>query len=252
MLTKKLLITIWGFTLLTIVIAGCAIPPPPTPVPSIQPSSTELIVDQSASPTVTNEPTPTEEPQPTPTETPEPSATVVPTPTTAPASSEDKPDWVADAVISQGEYTHFADFTGLRFWWRNDANYLYFVMEGDTTGWVAVGFDPERRMQGANFLFGYYAGNQAQLWDAYGTAPTGPNHPPDEDLGGTIDIVTFAGYEMNGITTFEVQIPLNSGDTYDKPLEPGQTYPYIIAMGGEDNFNGFHLKYAGGELVLDN
>ena len=124
-------------------------------------------------------------------------------------------------------------------------------MEGDTTGWVSVGIDPERRMQGANYLFGYVDGDVVKLWDAFGTAPTGPNHPPDEELGGTVDIVTYAGIEENGITRFEIQIPLDTGDAYDKILVPGQTYPYIIAIGGEDSYNAYHQKYAEGQLVLD-
>jgi hypothetical protein len=106
-------------------------------------------------------------------------------------------------------------------------------------------------MQGANYLFGYVGNGEALLWDAYGTAPRGANHPPDEELGGTNDIVAFAGVEEEGVTRFEVQIPLDSGDTFDRPLEAGRTYPIIVAIGTQDEYNAYHQNYARGELILD-
>lgn len=158
--------------------------------------------------------------------------------------------WVADGVISEGEYDQSLDFGDIRIWWTHDGTYLYLAMEGDTEGWVAVGINPERGMQGADYIFGYVENGEALIWDAYGTAPTGANHPPDEDLGGTNDIVAFAGVEENGVTRFEVQKPLDSGDPYDQALEPGNSYPIIVAIGGQDSFNAYHLRYDRGELVL--
>lgn len=203
-------------------------------------------VPPTTAPTQTTSPLPTatmESPLPTPVQ-PE---VAEPEPTEAPTTAI----WAADGIISADEYNRNTDFGDMRLWWRNDDNYLYIAMEGDTSGWVSVGIDPENAMQGANYLFGYVVGGEAQLWDAYGTAPRGANHPPDEDLGGTNDIVAFVGTEEGGVTRFEVQIPLDSGDAYDKPLQPGQTYPLIIAIGGQDDFNAYHLRYDIGELALD-
>jgi hypothetical protein len=207
-------------------------------------------------PTVADTPLPTDTPLQTETATPEPEATEtespLPTATNEPSPTAQVPAWKADGIIMPDEYTYQDDFSGLRFWWSNDASFLYFAIEGDTTGWVAAGFDPDSRMQGANFLFGFVTSSEVKIWDAYGTGPTGPNHPPDEELGGTVDIVNYFGLEEDGMTRFEIQIPLDSGDAYDKSLEPGQTYPFIVAMGGEDEFNAYHLKYAVGQLNLDN
>jgi len=123
-------------------------------------------------------------------------------------------------------------------------------MEGDTSGWVAIGINPERGMQGANYILGFVANGEASIWDAYGTAPAGANHPPDEDLGGTDDIVAAAGVEDGSVTRFEVKIPMNSGDDYDQALTPGETYPLIIAIGDADDFNAYHRRYDRGELAL--
>lgn len=251
--------TLWLGAALTILltISACGTPQP-TAVPDASPEptatvQTTVIPTETAVPDADLEP---EEASP---------ASPLPTPGTEALSPLDTPevaeedataagmssDWAADGVITDGEYTDQADFGDIRLWWRNDAEHLYLAIEGDTTGWVAVGINPERGMKGADFLFGYVENGEAKLWDAYGTAPTGPNHPPDEDLGGTNDIVTFAGVEMDGLTRFEIQIPLDSGDSYDQGLVPGRSYPLIIAIGDADDYNAYHRRYDRGTLTLN-
>ena len=212
--------------------------PPPSPSPT--PTPTPTVESPLATPTF-------ESPLPTPTMV---SPIVTPEPPEAMTGPETT-TWIADGVIGANEYDRTADFAFLRLWWRHDETYLYIAMEGDTTGWVSIGIDPQDGMQGANYLFGYVTDGEALLWDAYGTAPRGAAHPPDEDLGGTNDIVAFAGVEEQGVTRFEIQIPLDSGDPYDRPLDPGKTYPIIVAIGAQDEYNAYHTNYARGELVLD-
>lgn len=158
--------------------------------------------------------------------------------------------WTPDGVIAEGEYAQQADYNGIRIWWTNDDTYLYLAMEGDTTGWVSVGINPEVGMKGADYIFGYVENGEAKLWDAWGQDRTGATHPPDTELGGTDDIVAFAGVKEDGVTRFEVQIPLDSGDAYDHTLVPGESYPIIVAIGRTDDFNAYHSKYASGELTL--
>ncbi|MGC9399360.1 MAG: DOMON domain-containing protein [Anaerolineae bacterium] len=155
-----------------------------------------------------------------------------------------------DGVVEAGEYEDEAAFGEMRLWWRHDGEYLYLAMEGPTKGWISVGIEPTRAMKDANFLFGYVEEGEAQFWDAFGTAPVGAAHPPDEELGGTDDVVAFAGVEEAGVTRFEVQIPLASGDKYDKALTPGATYAIIVAMGPTDEYNSKHFFVSSGELTL--
>lgn len=215
---------------LVLVLIGCAAP-----------ATREAPTEQPTTGAPTEEPTtgaPTEE-----------SATDVPT--------EEQPAgpsafvWQADGIISDREYAHEATIGEVAIWWQNDAEFLYLAMEASTAGWVAVGLDPVNRMEGANYLLGAVVDGQARVWDAYGTAPTGATHPPDEELGGTNDIVAFAGVEEAGVTRFEVQIPLDSGDEFDKPLEPGGTYPVITAVGSSDAFDVRHSARGGGTITLD-
>lgn len=157
----------------------------------------------------------------------------------------------ADGMIADGEYDAEATFGQVRVLWSNDAESLYLAMEAPTTGWVSVGLDPETRMKGANYIIGAVVESEAKAWDAYGTAPVGASHPPDEELGGTNDIAAFAGVEEEGNTLFEIQIPLDSGDQYDKTLVPGQTYAIIVATGGSDEFNSRHTSRASGQITLN-
>lgn len=169
-----------------------------------------------------------------------------------PAPTESAPATAGqiDAMIGADEYPDTATFGQMELAWRHDGEYLYLAMEGPTEGWVAVGIEPTQAMKDADYLFGYVENGEAKFWDAYGTEPTGASHPPDEDLGGSDDIADFAGVEEDGVTRFEVKIPLDSGDEYDKALTPGETYAIIVAMGPEDAYNSKHFFVDSGELAL--
>jgi hypothetical protein len=177
---------------------------------------------------------------------------------TSPATATTEPPpaaetaWQADGVISQGEYPHTVEAAGVTFHWVNDGENLYAAMAAETGGWVAVGFDPQSRMQGANYVFGYVQDGGTFIQDMFGTRPTGPgSHPPDEELGGTNDVLEYAGREEGGVTVVEFKIPLDSGDEYDKPLSAGASYSIILAWGSQDDFGAPHSARGSAEITLD-
>jgi len=234
-------------TLLTaLIITSCGTPEPteapPAPTATEAPTAELEAEPETEAETETEEATPEE-----PTEPAEPEETAPPEATESEATES---GWTADGVIAEGEYAQQADYNGIRIWWTNDETYLYLAMEGDTTGWVSIGINPDLGMKGADYIFGYVADGEAQMWDAWGQDRTGATHPPDTEIGGSDDIVAFAGVEEDGVTRLEVQIPLDSGDEYDHALVPGESYPIIVAIGGKDEFNAYHSKYASGELTL--
>ncbi len=126
---------------------------------------------------------------------------------------------------------------GITLQWRTDENYLHIILSAPTTGWVAVGFDPQVQMQGADILIGYYNG-EAIMSDEYGNSTTG--HTADTNLGGTNDIMNISGMEEDGNTQLKFMIPLDSGDDYDNPLVPGNQHTVILAYGPSDNFTSYH------------
>ena len=174
-----------------------------------------------------------------------------PTPLPADTAGKSGQSWSADGVISENEYAQSTAIGPVSIHWGNDGTFLYIAAEAETTGWIAVGLHPETRMQGANFLIGSVVDGKGEMWDAYGTAPVGATHPPDLDLGGSDDIVAHAVVEESGVTRFEAQIPLDSGDKYDRPLSPGQAVPIIAATGSGDDYNSRHAFRGAGEITLD-
>lgn len=138
---------------------------------------------------------------------------------------------------------------GIELQWRTDDEYLYLNVIAPTTGWVAVGFDPTNQMADANILIGYIDDTgEVMVRDDYGTSST--SHASDESLGGTDDIYDYVGLEEDGETAIRFQIPLNSGDMYDKVLVPGNNYNIILAYGSADNFSGFHTLATGTNIQL--
>lgn len=123
-------------------------------------------------------------------------------------------------------------------------------LSGPTTGWIAVGFDPTQMMLNANIIIGYVASGTPELRDDFGWQTS--SHRDDTLLGGTSDVTVDGGSEAGGTTELQFTIPMNSGDSYDRVLVPGQTYPIILARSadGEDNFTAPHAVIATASIEI--
>jgi len=129
---------------------------------------------------------------------------------------------------------------GVTLKWKVEDSDLLVKVSASTTGWVAVGFDPTSRMQNANIIIGYVSGGEVFIRDDYGSGLTA--HQADVTGGGTDDVTDKAGTETGGATEITFSIPLDSGDTRDRPLVEGNTYTVLLARGtnGVDNFTTEH------------
>jgi hypothetical protein len=156
-----------------------------------------------------------------------------------------------DGVIETGEYDFTASFGGGKFklHWKLENNTINMAMEGKTTGWVAIGFDPENRMKGADMVFGWVtSAGDATAVDAYATGPTGP-HPKDTDQGGTSDILCFGGMESGGKTIIEFKRLLITNDTKrDKTIPTSGELTIIWALGPNDDFDSQHSERGAGKI----
>jgi hypothetical protein len=128
--------------------------------------------------------------------------------------------------------------------WKVVGSDLEVILSAPTTGWVSVGFDPSSRMQGANIILGKFDGGLV-VRDDYGTGPT--VHAQDST---TQDVTGIDGTEQSGSTTVRFTIPLDSGDSQDKPLTQGQSYKVILAYGASDNFDQQHSARASVTISL--
>ncbi len=155
-----------------------------------------------------------------------------------------------DGVVFSGEYAHRTDAGGFEVHWSNDINYLRVGLVSPGTGYVAIGFDPDHRMRGANFIIAAVEDGRLMIRDDYGDGSV--RHTADTLLGGTNDIIEAAGSERDGWTTVEFVIPLTTRDEYDKTLVPGETYNILIAYHvTSDSFAVRHSRRGSGTMRLD-
>ena len=171
-------------------------------------------------------------------------------PQPAPSPSLPAASPAVDGVIAQGEYPHETDAAGFRVHWRNDAARLYVGLVSPGTGYVAIGFDPDVLMEGANFILGAVSGGRTLVRDDYGTGPM--THEEDTVVGGGNHVLEAAGREADGGTVFEFVIPLDSRDSADKRLVPGHSYTILVAyQRTNDSFSAKHSRRGSGEIRLD-
>ena len=74
-----------------------------------------------------------------------------------------------DGVIGANEYVHHSEVAGIEIHWSNDATYLRMGLVAPGTGYVSIGFDPVRKMEGANYVIGYVQDGKGYFRDDFGT-----------------------------------------------------------------------------------
>ncbi|WP_081472323.1 outer membrane protein assembly factor BamB family protein [Methanothrix harundinacea] len=161
--------------------------------------------------------------------------------------------WAADGVISEGEYSKNLTLSGGRYVvsWRNDGETLYMGLAGQAEGFVAIGFEPTQAMKDADMVMGWVSGGEATVLDLYSTGVYGP-HPPDEELGGTDDILSFGGREADGWTVIEFERRMDTGDRFDQAFRPGETVNIIWSISSTDSLEIRHnVGRGGGRISLE-
>ena len=148
---------------------------------------------------------------------------------------------VVDGVIGDFEYPVFHRIGDMGLYVDNDLEFGYFALNSPGSGWVALGFSPTDFHMGANFLFFSVVDGETVVSDEYGVSQF--VHESDLVLGGSLDIVDYAGVEDQG-TVVEFMFRLNSGDDYDTVLEIGKSISVIVAYNEiEDSFDSKHSKW---------
>jgi hypothetical protein len=139
---------------------------------------------------------------------------------------------------------------GMVVQWRVENTRLHVILQAPSTGWVGIGFHPDYKMQGANFIIGYVRRGEVIITDHFGTRKD--RHDSDTKLDGSEDVTVIGGSEEDGKTTVEFTIPLASDDSSDKPLVPGESTPILLAYGPQDNFTKVHTieAEAKGDITL--
>ncbi len=68
-----------------------------------------------------------------------------------------------DGVIGDDEYTTTIDLPGIRIGLSLGAEALFVGMSAETEGWLGIGFNPKKTMDGAVIFIGFLTGKKAQL-----------------------------------------------------------------------------------------
>jgi len=156
---------------------------------------------------------------------------------------------IVDGRIAVGEYTTSIEVAGVVVFWEHDGEHLLVGVVSPGAGYVSVGFDPVRRMEGANFILGAVDNGEVVMRDDVGTGPL--THHADIDREGSDDVLEAAGVQTEAGTTIEFVIPLDSGDPQDKVLVPGQSYTVLVAYHeSDDSFLARHSERGTGEIIL--
>ena len=184
---------------------------------------------------------------------PEPTSTppvvTAPQPPPSPTPPVSQPaKWSADGVIGTGEYAGVKTFGDYEIRWASDEEYVYIGMKAKTTGWVAVGIQPDSMMRDADMVFGFVKDGKATVYDHFSTGAYGP-HSSDTELGGKNDILEYAGAEDGGYTIIEFKRALSAGDKYDQPISKGAN-KIIWAYGSNDELKLKHITRGYGEIDL--
>ncbi len=147
------------------------------------------------------------------------------------------------------DYPHEVQVKKMSFAWKVNGDRLEVKLSAETTGWVAVGFNPKDGMKGANYILGYVKDGKVTLTDDFGDTPVG--HKVDDKLGGTEDVTLIGGTEENGKTTIEFAIPLASADANDGPIDVKADSLVLLAYGPDrDSFKVKHKFRTGLKVNL--
>jgi hypothetical protein len=116
-----------------------------------------------------------------------------------------------------------------------------------TPGWVAIAMGPAHGNSDVWIGFVNAAG-QLILEDSDNASKAG-DHPKDSSRGGTDDLFDFSGSESGGITTIEFKRLLNTGDSLDIPLVPGNN-SITWALGQTDLLTNMHIRFGFGTITV--
>ncbi len=134
------------------------------------------------------------------------------------------------------------------FSWVFKADTIEFTMSAPTTGWIALGFNPTKRMKDADYILAYVENGQVYISDEYGTGNT--SHRSDVSLGGKKSAKAISSIEEAKKTTITFSLPLNSGDQYDTVFVEGEKCKVLGAYSTSKNFSSRHRKRDSSDSIL--
>lgn len=155
----------------------------------------------------------------------------------------------ADGANHEGAMSERKTVTAVdvTFEWEIQGGYLRGRMSAPTTGWVTVGFNDKSQLDGTKLVMGYVADGKA-FCEEHIADP--PNHRPKTERGGHNALTAVSGTELNGVTTIDFSLELDSRDPVDIVLIPGRRYYVTLAWSHEDDLYHHSARRTAVEISL--
>ncbi|MDI6851424.1 MAG: DOMON domain-containing protein [bacterium] len=149
--------------------------------------------------------------------------------------------WVSDGVLEGKEYSYTINLVQdkLVLHYRFDSDYIYFGIEAKSSGWSAIGFEPDKGVRNADIILIFIEDDSLKVLDSYSTGIYCP-HRSDKELGGQDDILDFGGRIDSIGYVVEFKRILESKDKFDKSLVKGKEFTLIYAMAKSHNIRKKH------------
>jgi hypothetical protein len=158
-------------------------------------------------------------------------------------------EWRADGEITDGEYLYQKSVgSSIVLYWNSDGEYVEIGMKVATTGWVALGIQPDPRdYSNVDTILGYADRNSGEIFDLWNPTAIENFRARDIALDGTNDILEFGaseGFDPEEVvdddedrvtyTIIEFKRAYDTGDIYDLPLYSGDN-DIFCAFGSDED-----------------
>lgn len=133
------------------------------------------------------------------------------------------------AVKGDKGYTYTITVDKIQFSWLLSGKIIHVKLRAETSGWVAVGFNPTDRMKDANFIMGFVKDGKVEVSNQHGISPN--LHRNNTELGGRNFISNPTGVLKDNMTEVTFEYPLSTGDMLDRPITADGDTGVLLAYG---------------------
>jgi len=169
--------------------------------------------------------------------------------TTTNGSAQEPP--TIDGMVGEAEYAHQVvdELTGMMLHWTLVGDRVFMAVTSPGLGWIAVGLDPDGPiMNGADYWMGYVLDGETVFEDHWGDSAA--SHTHDTEVGGSDDILAFAGSESEDSTTIEFERLILTDDAFDKPMPNGEVFVQL-AYSTKDDWTTYHGSKTRNTVTVD-
>ncbi len=132
--------------------------------------------------------------------------------------------------------------------WHFENDRVHFKINAPTSGWIAIGFNPNKGIKGSYLLMARVKNGKAEVVEHYTLSPG--NYKSLESLGEKDLVENVKGEELKNFSEVEFSLPINSKTKYRYKLNPGMDYNLIMAFSRDDDFKHHSMMRTSTQIKL--